>query len=212
MDAHGVSQNEVARRASVSRSHVSEIIAGKATPSAKVLHRLHGVLYRRSSKEERVMPVDVQVLAWRKGARSGVVAPGGLISAVWRRRLAAAGVCGGHWHNVHSPPLNARYGHPRARAIAGLGSIGGLTSLQLCRQETSPAASGSEGMGEEEICCRDCGQSSPPNNWPRHRNSLRHRRQILRPRPWGWGRERGQATERFWPGRRGAGGCTDART
>ena len=60
MDAHGVSQNEVARRASVSRSHLSEIIAGKATPSAKVLHRLHGVLYRRSSKEERVMPVDVQ--------------------------------------------------------------------------------------------------------------------------------------------------------
>ena len=96
MDAHGVSQNEVARRASVSRSHLSEIIAGKATPWAKVLHWLHGVLYRRSSKEERVMPVDVQVLAWRKGARSGVVAPGGLISAVWRRRLAAAGVCGGH--------------------------------------------------------------------------------------------------------------------
>ena len=119
MDVRGVSQNEVARKASVSRSHLSEIIAGKATPWAKVLHWLHGVLYRRSSKEERVMPVDVQVLAWRKGARSGVVAPGGLIPAVWRRRLAAAGVCGGHWYR-NSPSLEARYGHPRATSIAGL--------------------------------------------------------------------------------------------
>ena len=174
MDAHGVSQNEVARRASVSRSHLSEIIAGKATPWAKVLHWLHGVLYRRSSKEERVMPVDVQVLAWRKGARSGVVAPGGLIPAVWRRRLAAAGVCGGHWYR-NSPSLEARYGHPRATSIAG------LTAPQLRRQETSPAASGSERMGEEGICCWDCRQSFLPKNWPRHGNSLRYLRQILRP-------------------------------
>ena len=67
-------------------------------------------------------------------------------------------------------------------------------------------------MGEEEICCWDCRQSFLPKNWPRHRNSLRHLRQILRPRPWGWGRERRPATERFRPGRRGADGCTDART
>ena len=88
-------------------------------------------------------------------------------------------------------------------------------------------------MGEEETCCWDCRQSFLPKNWPRHRNSLRHLRQILRPRPWGWGRERRPATERFRPplgpcergalcpmgetvrfrpGRRGADGCTDAGT
>ena len=48
-------------------------------------------------------------------------APGGLIPAVWRRRPAAAGVCGGHWYR-NSPSLEARYGHPRATSIAGLTS------------------------------------------------------------------------------------------
>ena len=67
-------------------------------------------------------------------------------------------------------------------------------------------------MGEEAICCWDCRQSFLPKNWPRHGNSLRYLRQILRPRPWGWGRERRPATERFRPGRRSAGGRTDAGT
>ena len=55
-------------------------------------------------------------------------APNGFIPAVWRRRPATAGVCGDGWSLVHSPPQNARHGHPRARSIVGLGSIGGLTS------------------------------------------------------------------------------------
>ena len=48
-------------------------------------------------------------------------APGGLNPAVWRRRPATAGVCGGHRYR-NSPPLNARYGHPRATSIVGLTS------------------------------------------------------------------------------------------
>ena len=76
MDAHGVSQNEVARRAGVSSGYLSEVMAGKATPSPAVLQRLHGVLYRRAPKDERVMPTEVQVLGWRKGERSGMVVRG----------------------------------------------------------------------------------------------------------------------------------------
>ena len=49
-------------------------------------------------------------------------APGGLNPAVWRRRPATAGVCGGHRYRSHSPPPNARYGHPRAMSIVGLTS------------------------------------------------------------------------------------------
>ena len=49
-------------------------------------------------------------------------APGGLNPAVWRRRPATAGVCGGHRYPSHSPPPNARYGHPRATSIVGLTS------------------------------------------------------------------------------------------
>ena len=54
-------------------------------------------------------------------------------------------------------------------------------------------------MGEEDICCWDCRQSFLPKNWPRHRNSLSHLHQILRPRPWGWGGDRRPVTERFRP-------------
>ena len=49
-------------------------------------------------------------------------APGGLNPAVWRRRPATEGVCGGHRYHRHTPPLNARYGHPRATSIVGLTS------------------------------------------------------------------------------------------
>ena len=76
MDAHGISQNEVARRAGVSPSHLSQIINGKASPSAGVLKRLHAVLFRRSKSEERVMPTELKVLGWRKGERSGMVVRG----------------------------------------------------------------------------------------------------------------------------------------
>ena len=75
MDAHGISQNEVARRAGVSSAHISNIMSGKATPSAGVLQKLHGVLFQ-PAKEERVVPAEVKVLAWKKGDRHGVVVRG----------------------------------------------------------------------------------------------------------------------------------------
>ena len=75
MDAHGISQNEVARRAGISSAHLSNIMCGKASPSAGVLKKLHGVLFR-PTKEERVVPAEVKVLAWKKGDRHGVVVRG----------------------------------------------------------------------------------------------------------------------------------------
>ena len=75
MDAHGFSQNEVARRAGISSAHLSQIMNGNSTPSPGVLKRLHGVLFK-PSREERVMPAEVKVLGWRKGERSGMVVRG----------------------------------------------------------------------------------------------------------------------------------------
>ena len=76
MNAHGFSQNEVARRAGISSSHLSQIMNGKSSPSPDVLKSLHGVLFRRSRAEERVMPAELKVLGWRKGERSGTVVHG----------------------------------------------------------------------------------------------------------------------------------------
>ena len=76
MDVLGVSQNEVARCAGVSSTHLSQIMCGKANPSPGVLKRLHGVLFRRTKAEERVMPAEVKVLGWRKGERTGMVVRG----------------------------------------------------------------------------------------------------------------------------------------
>ena len=59
MNAHGFSQNETARRVGISCSHLSQIMNGKASPSAVVL-----------------MPAEVKVLGWRKGERSGMVVHG----------------------------------------------------------------------------------------------------------------------------------------
>ena len=75
MNAHGFSQNEVARRGGISSSYLSQIMSGKSTPSPGVLKRLHGVLFQHT-KSERVMPAEVKVLGWRKGERSGMVVPG----------------------------------------------------------------------------------------------------------------------------------------
>ena len=75
MDAHGFSQNEVARRAGISSAHLSQIMNGKSSPSAGVLKGLHGVLFQ-PTKAERVMPAEVKVLGWRKGERSGMVVRG----------------------------------------------------------------------------------------------------------------------------------------
>ncbi len=76
MDAHGLSQNEVARRAGISSSHLSQIMNGNSSPSPGVLKKLHGVLFQRSRDEERVMPAEVKVLGWRKGVRHGMVVRG----------------------------------------------------------------------------------------------------------------------------------------
>ena len=75
MNAHGISQNEVARRAGISSANLSQIMNGRNNPSPGVLKRLHGVLFQ-STKAERVMPAEVKVLGWRKGERSGMVVRG----------------------------------------------------------------------------------------------------------------------------------------
>ena len=76
MDAHGISQNEVARLAGISSAHLSQIMNGKANASPGVLRKLHGVLFKRSKHEERVMPAEVKVLGWRKRERRGMVVRG----------------------------------------------------------------------------------------------------------------------------------------
>ena len=75
MNAHGFSQNEVARRAGISSSNLSQIMNGRNNPSPDVLKKLHGVLFQ-PTKAERVMPAEVKVLGWRKGERSGMVVRG----------------------------------------------------------------------------------------------------------------------------------------
>ena len=76
LNAHGISQNEAARRAGISSGHLSQIVNGQRVPSPGVLKRLHGVLFRRTSSEARVVPAEVEVLVWRKGERRGMVARG----------------------------------------------------------------------------------------------------------------------------------------
>ena len=75
MNAHGISQNEAARRAGISSAHLSQIMNGRNSPSAVVLRKLHGVLFL-PTKAERVMPAEVKVLGWRKGERHGMVVHG----------------------------------------------------------------------------------------------------------------------------------------
>ena len=75
MEAHGLSQNEVARLAGISSAHLSNIMNGKATPSGEVLAKLHGGLFRPSAAE-LVAPAEVKVMAWKKGGRHGVVVRG----------------------------------------------------------------------------------------------------------------------------------------
>ena len=75
MDAHGYSQNETARLAGISSAHLSQIMNGQRTPSGDVLRRLHGVLFAPSSAE-LVSPVELKVMAWKKGSRNGVVIQG----------------------------------------------------------------------------------------------------------------------------------------
>ncbi len=75
MDAHGISQNEVARRVGISTGYLSQVMNGQRKPSAKVLRRLYEVLFAPSSAE-LVAPVELKVIAWKKGGRNGVVVRG----------------------------------------------------------------------------------------------------------------------------------------
>ncbi len=76
LNAHGISQNEAARRAGISSGHLSQIVNGLRDPSPGVLKRLHGVLFRRTRSEARVVPAEVKVVGWRKGQRRGIVVRG----------------------------------------------------------------------------------------------------------------------------------------
>ncbi len=76
LNAHGITQNEAARRAGISSGHLSQIVNGLRDPSPGVLKRLHGVLFRLTRSEARVVPAEVKVLGWRKGQRRGMVVRG----------------------------------------------------------------------------------------------------------------------------------------
>ena len=75
MDAHGLSQNEVARLAGISSGHLSQIMNGRRIPSGRVLRKLHGVLFQPSAAE-LVVPAEVKLMAWKKGGRQSVVVRG----------------------------------------------------------------------------------------------------------------------------------------
>ena len=75
MDAHGYSQNQVARLAGVSTGHLSLVMNGQRTPSGDVLRRLHEVLFART-QAELVAPVELKVMGWKKDDRKGVVVKG----------------------------------------------------------------------------------------------------------------------------------------
>ncbi len=75
MDAHGYSQNEVARRAGISKAMLSQVMNGQRKPSGDVLRRLYGVLFAPSS-QELVVPVEIRVMGWKKDGRNGVVVKG----------------------------------------------------------------------------------------------------------------------------------------
>ena len=75
MEAHGLSQNEVARLAGISSGYLSQVMNGQRIPSGRVLKRLHEVLFRPTAAE-LVVPAEVKVMAWKKGGRNGVVVRG----------------------------------------------------------------------------------------------------------------------------------------
>ena len=65
----------MARLAGISSAHLSQIMNGQRTPSGDVLRRLHGVLFAPTA-QELVAPVELKVMAWKRGGKSGVVVKG----------------------------------------------------------------------------------------------------------------------------------------
>ena len=74
LNAHGISQNEAARRAGISSGHLSQIVNGLRDPSPGVLKRLHGVLFRRAGRARRGI-----VVRGAGGPGSGSIRPGGRV-------------------------------------------------------------------------------------------------------------------------------------
>ena len=97
MEAHGFSQNEVARRVGISTGYLSQIMNGQRTLSGDVLRRLHEVLFQPSAAE-LVAPVELKVMAWKKGGKSGVGGQG-------RRRAGRR-----HYSHRRAGPLGRRGG------------------------------------------------------------------------------------------------------
>ncbi len=65
----------MARLAGISTGHLSQIMNGQRNASGDVLRRLHGVLFQPTAAEQ-VAPVELKVMAWKKGSRNGVVVKG----------------------------------------------------------------------------------------------------------------------------------------
>ena len=113
MEAHGISQNEVARRAGISSAMLSQIMNGHRTPSGRVLEKLHRVLFQPTAAE-LVVPAEVKVLAWKKGSRNGVVVRGaggpGLAARIPAAAPSASGAgCPGapRWSTPTAPGTTA---------------------------------------------------------------------------------------------------------
>ena len=75
MDAHGLSQNEVARRAGISGAPSLPHHERHPNTLGDVLRRLYEVLFRPSAAE-LVVPAEVKVMGWKKDERQGVVVKG----------------------------------------------------------------------------------------------------------------------------------------
>ncbi len=75
MEAHGYSQNQTARLAGISSGHFSQVMNGQRNASGEVLAKLHAVLFAPTT-QELVAPVELKVMAWKKGSRNGMVVQG----------------------------------------------------------------------------------------------------------------------------------------
>ena len=107
MEAHQISQNEVARRAGISSAYLSEIMNGRRTPSGEVLAKLHGVLFRPSSAD-LLVPAEVKVWPGRRVPATAwwCAVPAALVLAAISLAAApsglASGCLGGPRWNTHT--------------------------------------------------------------------------------------------------------------
>ena len=154
MDDLNVSQNEVARWAGISSAHLSQIMNGKSSPSAVVLRKLHGALFRRRQDPERVMPVAMKVMGWKKvgaqrhggarrsrarrhgqGRRGARRRPRALGALRWSTRSAPGTTAGGRcrwttWLRRPTPPCSrSRRLHNRSTQRPGSPRFGRRVSV-----------------------------------------------------------------------------------